>query len=75
MAAIWDSQFAKKKKKKKTGTAFLEERSYTILYQIHSEDLENWHFQSFAILSNSGRWPLGLPMGKVSNKNQSFEWT
>ena len=43
MTAIFDGQFAKMKKKKKS---FLENCSDTILYRIHSEGLENGHFHA-----------------------------
>ena len=41
--------------------AFLEDRSDTILYQIHSESPENCHFHVLAILATASVGHLGLP--------------
>ena len=51
MAAILDGQFAK------IGIVFLDDRSGTMLYRIHSESHEKYHFLVFADFSNGSRRP------------------
>ena len=51
MTAILGGQFAK------NCNSFYKDCFDTVLYQIHSEILENSHFRIFAIFSNGSRRP------------------
>ena len=45
----------------KIDIAFREDRSDAMMYQLHSEALENCHFDVFAILVTATVGHLGLP--------------
>ena len=60
-------------KLQKIDTAFLEERSDTKLYQIHSQSPENRHFRVVATFSNGIHWPSWIAQSHKFEKTPSAD--